>query len=200
MCYKQELQDKNEAKLQRKFDEENISLFIQKYFINIESKAGAINYWVAIRDLLLWLMEKKIINRDKLSNITPDDFFEVESEDVTLYLRNKEQSGMSPTTLETRKNIFSSFWKYLKRSNKCPVKQNIIESVAYKGISSNNNLVKKLPSVEPERKTGKWISEQPWCLPKCSICGASSFGQHGFDAIKTPYCPNCGAKYKLVKD
>ena len=148
MCYKIEVQKKNEEKLQRKFDEENISLFIQKYFINIESKAGAINYWVAIRDLLLWLMEKKIINKSVLSDIEAEDFYEVESEDVTMYLRSKEQSGMSPTTLETRKNIFSSFWKYLQRSNKCPVEQNIIESVAYKGISSNNNLVKKLPSDE----------------------------------------------------
>ena len=136
-------------------------MFIQKYIINIESKAGAINYWVAIRDLLLWLMEKKIINRDKLSNITPDDFFEVESEDVTLYLRSKEQGGMSPTTLETRKNIFSSFWKYLKRSNKCPVKQNIIESVTYKGISSNNNLVKKLPSEEQLRAMEEKIAKKP---------------------------------------
>ena len=146
MCYKAEIQKKNEEKLQRKFDEENISLFIQKYFINIESKAGAINYWVAIRDLLLWLMEKKIINKSALSDIEADDFYDVESEDITMYLRNKEQSGMSPTTLETRKNIFSSFWKYLKRSNKCPVKHNIIESVTYKGISSNNNLVRKLPT------------------------------------------------------
>ena len=135
MCYKIEVQKKNEEKLQRKFDEENISLFIQKYFINIESKAGAINYWVAIKDLLLWLMEKKIINKSVLSDIEADDFYDVESEDITMYLRNKEQGGMSPTTLETRKNIFSSFWKYLQRSNKCPVEQNIIESVSYKGIS-----------------------------------------------------------------
>ena len=148
MYYKQELQNRNEAKLQKRFDDENISLFIQKYFVNIESKAGAINYWVAIRDLLLWLMEKKVINKSTLSEIDADDFYSVESEDVTLYLRSKERGGMSPTTLETRKNIFSSFWKYLKRSNKCPVEQNIIESVAYKGISSNNNLIKKLPSDE----------------------------------------------------
>ena len=93
-------------------------------------------------------MEKKIIKKSALSDIEAEDFYEVESEDITMYLRNKEQSGMSPTTLETRKNIFSSFWKYLQRSNKCPVKQNIIESVVYKGISSNNNLVKKLPSDE----------------------------------------------------
>ena len=160
MCYKQELQNKNEAKLQKKFDEENISLFIQKYFINIESKAGAINYWVAIRDLLLWFMEKKIINKSALSDIEADDFYDVESEDITMYLRNKEQSGMSPTTLETRKNIFSSFWKYLKRSNKCPVKQNIIESVAYKGISSNNNLVKKLPSDEQIKQMEEKIANK----------------------------------------
>ena len=146
MCYKIEVQNKNEEKLQRKFDEENISLFIQKYFINIESKAGAINYWVAIRDLLLWLMEKKIINKLVLSDIEADDFYDVESEDITLYLKQKEKSGMSPTTLETRKNIFRSFWNYLVRSKKCPVDDNIIIDVTYKGISSNNNIVKKLPT------------------------------------------------------
>ena len=160
MCYKIEVQRKNEEKLQKKFDEENISLFIQKYFINIESKAGAINYWVAIRDLLLWLMEKKIINKSVLSEVEAEDFYDVESEDITMYLRSKEQSGMSPTTLETRKNIFSSFWKYLQRSNKCPVEQNIIESVSYKGISSNNNLVKKLPSDEQIRQMEEKINNK----------------------------------------
>lgn len=160
MCYKIEVQKKNEEKLQKKFDDENISLFIQKYFVNIESKAGAINYWVAIRDLLLWLMEKKIIKKSVLSEIEAEDFYEVESEDITMYLHNKEQFGMSPTTLETRKNIFSSFWKYLQRSNKCPVNQNIIESVTYKGISSNNNLVKKLPSDEQIRQMEEKIASK----------------------------------------
>lgn len=113
MCYKEEVQKRNEEKLQRKFNEDNVPGFIQTYFINIKSKIGAINYWVAIKDLLLWLMEKSIINKSLLSDITPDDFYEVESEDVTLYLKTKEQNGLSPTTLETRKNIFSSFWKYV---------------------------------------------------------------------------------------
>ncbi len=87
-------------------------------------------------------------NKTLLSDITPDDFYEVESEDVTVYLKSKEQNGLSPTTLETRKNIFSSFWKYFKRIKKCPVKENIIESVSYKGISCNNNIIRKLPSEE----------------------------------------------------
>lgn len=146
MCYKDEVQKKNAEKLQRKFEEDNVSGFIQKYFINIESKNGAINYYIAIKDLLLWLMDEKIINKKLLEDITPEDFYEVESEDVTLYLKSKEKGGMSPTTLKTRKNIFSSFWKYLKRTKKCPVKENIIADVSYKGISSNNNLIKKFPS------------------------------------------------------
>lgn len=161
MCYKDTVQKQNEEKLQRKFDEDNTPGFIQKYFINIESKAGAINYYIAIKDLLVWLMGNKTINRNNIAEITPDDFYNVESEDVTMYLKQKEQSGMSPTTLETRKNIFSSFWKYLKRSNKCPVKQNIIESVTYKGISSNNNLVKKLPSEEQLRAMEEKIAKKP---------------------------------------
>ena len=146
MCYKDELQKKNAAKLQRKFEEDEVPGFIQKYFINIESKAGAINYYIAIKDLLVWLMKNKTINRNSITEITPDDFYNVESEDVTMYLKQKEQSGMSPTTLETRKNMFSSFWKYLKRTKVCPVKENIIIDVSYKGISSSNNLIKKLPS------------------------------------------------------
>ena len=146
MCYKDEVQKKNGDKLQRGFEEDSVPKFIQTYFINIKSKKGAINYYIAIKDLLLWLMDKKIIDKTSLKDITPEDFYEVESEDVTLYLDNKEQSGMSPTTLETRKNIFSSFWKYLKRTKKCPVKENIIADVSYKGISSNNNIIKKFPS------------------------------------------------------
>lgn len=146
MCYKDELQRRNTEKLQIKFEQDNTPGFIQKYFINIESKAGAINYYIAIKDLLVWLMENKTINKNSIAEITPDDFYNVESEDVTMYLKQKEQSGISPTTLETRKNMFSSFWKYLKRTKVCPVKENIIADVSYKGISSNNNLIKKLPS------------------------------------------------------
>ena len=84
MCYKDEIQKKNAEKLQRKFDEENVPVFIQKYFINIDSKAGAINYWSAIKDLFLWLMSEKIIKKNFVSEISLDDFYDVESEDIKL--------------------------------------------------------------------------------------------------------------------
>lgn len=49
--------------------------------------------------------------------------------------------------------------------------------------------IKALKQTEPERKPGKWICEQPWSLPKCSICGMIS--------LFTNYCPNCGAKMEV---
>lgn len=144
--YKEELQRKNEEKLHKRFQQDNAPMFIRKYFVNIESKAGALNYYGVIKDLLEWLMEEKVINKTDISEITPDDFYIVESEDVTMYLRQREQDGLSPTTLEVRKNIYSSFWRYLKRTKACPVKDNIIADVSYRGISINNNLYKKLPT------------------------------------------------------
>ena len=79
----------------------------------------------------------------------------------------------------------------------CVRRKDVLWITKETGALETQARVVKLPSVEPERKTGKWIGEQQWCLPKCSICGASCFGLHGFDAIKTPYCPTCGAKMEV---
>lgn len=48
-----------------------------------------------------------------------------------------------------------------------------------------------LPSVQPERKTGRWINKNGnivspfWERYECSVCGARSDNYF--------YCPNCGA-------
>ena len=162
MCYKIEVQKKNEEKLKKKLNEENIHPFLQTYFLDIESKAGALTYWGAIKDLLLWLMETKIISKSSLSDIRLEDFCKVESTDIARYLRYKENCGMSPTTLETRKNIFSSFWNYLVDTNKSSVDKNIVatKNMKYKGISSNNNLIKKLPSDEQIKQIEEKIANK----------------------------------------
>ena len=161
MCYKLELQEKNAEKLQEKFKADNVPEFIIRYFIRLESKIGAINYWIAIKDLLSWLLDNSIIKRSSISDITPDDFLGVEAEDITLYLRQKESSGMSPTTLETRKHIFSSFWEYLVSTKKCPVDENIVGSVKYKGIKSTSSLlVRKLPTEEQLRQMEQKINKK----------------------------------------
>ena len=146
MCYKDEKQKKYEELLQNRFDMEKVPYFIQNYFINIESKQAGFNYYGVISDLLNWTLDKRVIDKNSISEITPDDMLKIESEDVTRYFLQREKNdGISPTTLQTRKNIFKSFWNYLVRTNKCPVTENIITYVKYKGISPSC-IMKKLPS------------------------------------------------------
>lgn len=147
MCYKIEVQNKNAEKLNRKLDELNLPIYMRKYFtVKIESKAGALNYLGVIVDLLNWFIEEKVIDKTNISDIEPSDFTDIMAEDITLYLKTKEQNGMSPTTLETRKHIISSFWDYMSRVKGTEIKDGFFKDVTYKGIPSGNNLTKKLPT------------------------------------------------------
>ena len=147
MCYKIEVQNKNAEKLNMKLDELNLPIYMRKYFtVKIESKAGALNYLGVIVDLLNWFIEEKLIDKTNISDIEPSDFTDIMAEDITLYLKTKEQNGMSPTTLETRKHIISSFWDYMSRVKGTEIKDGFFKDVTYKGIPSGNNLTKKLPT------------------------------------------------------
>ena len=147
MCYKIEVQNRNAENLNRKLDELNLPIYMRKYFtVKIESKAGALNYLGVIVDLLNWFIEDKMINKERISDIEPSDFTDIMAEDITLYLKTKEQNGMSPTTLETRKHIISSFWDYMSRVKGTEIKDGFFKDVTYKGIPSGNNLTKKLPT------------------------------------------------------
>ena len=120
---------------------------MRKYFtIKIDSKAGALNYLGVIVDLLNWFIKEKMIDKTNISDIEPSDFTDIMAEDITLYLKTKEQNGMSPTTLETRKHIISSFWDYMSRVKGTEIKDGFFKDVTYKGIPSGNNLTKKLPT------------------------------------------------------
>lgn len=162
MSYKQETQNKNAEKLRRKFEEDNVPAFIRNYFYNKESQLGAINYWIAVKDLIKYLLEQKIINKQSISDITPEDFTAVKPVHINIYLNNKEKlSLLSPTTLKTRKNIFKSFWEYLVDEEECPVKRNVVKKVAYKGISSSSNLlVRKLSTDEQLKQMEKKINKK----------------------------------------
>lgn len=147
MCYKIKIQNKNAEKLNRKLDELNLPIYMRKYFtVKIESKAGALNYLGVIVDLLNWFIKEKLIDKINISDIEPSDFTDIMAEDITLYLKTKEQNGMSPTTLETRKHIISSFWDYMSRVKGTEIKDKFFKDVIYKGIPSGNNLTKKLPT------------------------------------------------------
>lgn len=147
MCYKIEVQNRNAEKLNKKLDELNLPIYMRKYFtVKIESKAGALNYLGIIVDLLNWFIKEKLIDGTNIPDIEPSDFNNIMAEDITLYLKTKEQNGISPTTLETRKNIIRSFWNYISRVKGTDIPDRFFEDVTYKGISSGNNLIKKLPT------------------------------------------------------
>ena len=60
-------------------------------------------------------------------------------------------------------------------------------------------IINSIPSVEPERKKGKWIEDETgygfWI---CSECG---FASEAFGAnILYPFCPNCGEKLDWSDD
>lgn len=150
MCYKAEVQKKNEEKLYKMFEEDGAPEFIQRLFINLgESKATSINYWIAVRDLLQHMIDFKIIKKDKISDIEPEDMTEIEAPEIKKYLEYKEENGMSPTSLNTRKNIFKSFWNKMIDTKKVPVDTNVVKGVTYTGISYNqNNILLKLPLQE----------------------------------------------------
>lgn len=148
MCYKDAVQKKNAEKLQKRLEEDGVPVFIRDYLEDIDSKVGALNYWSALRDFLLWLISEKLIEKDSVSGISIEDFNKIYPQHISKYLRQKEENGLSPTTLETRKNIIRSFLSnvgYYKESTIGDIKE-FFKRVKYKGISSNNNLIKKFPS------------------------------------------------------
>ena len=152
MCYKIEVQNKNAEKLNRKLDELNAPQFLRDYLNELESKSGALNYLVAIKDFLQWLIENNIINKKSISKIEVSDFSDLRPQNISSYLRYKETNGMSPTTTETRKNIIKSFIQDIYSYRECLLREvyNNIEDfykmIKYKGIPSGNNLTKKLPT------------------------------------------------------
>ncbi len=150
MCYKAEVQKKNEEKLKKMFQKDGAPEFVQRLFANLgESKATSINYWIAIRDMLQYMIDFNVIKREKIADIEPDDMLEIEAPEIQRYLEYKEDSGISPTTLQTRKNILKSFWNKMVNTRKVPVDTNVVKEVSYKGISYNqNNILLKLPSQE----------------------------------------------------
>lgn len=152
MCYKIEVQNKNAEKLDKKLNELNAPQFLRDYLNELESKSGALNYLVAIKDFLQWLIENNIINKKSISGIEVSDFSDLRPQNISSYLRYKETNGMSPTTTETRKNIIKSFIQDIYSYRECLLREvysnieDFYKMIKYKGIPSGNNLIKKLPT------------------------------------------------------
>ena len=60
--------------------------------------------------------------------------------------------------------------------------------------------IAKVPTIEPERKTGRWVSVgcvvpdiANVLMIKCTVCGHL---EPDVDVARTPYCSHCGAYMK----
>lgn len=170
MCYKIEVQNKNAEKLNRKLDELNAPQFLRDYLNELESKSGALNYLVAIKDFLQWLIESNIIKKKSISEIEVSDFSDLRPQNISSYLRYKETNGMSPTTTETRKNIIKSFIEDIYSYRECLLREvyskieDFYKMIKYKGIPSGNNLTKKLPT---EKQLNDMEEKIMWKKDEC---------------------------------
>ena len=67
------------------------------------------------------------------------------------------------------------------------------------GMAAAMNAINDMPTIEPERKCGKWIEHNPhkWGLGivfECSECGEK------IDCETSNFCPNCGADMREDQD
>ena len=71
----------------------------------IKSKAAALKYLSMIKNFLLYALENNLIQKTEISALEPQDFNNIMAEDITEYLEIQEMNGVSPTTLNTKKNV-----------------------------------------------------------------------------------------------
>lgn len=90
--------------------------------------------------------------------------------------------------------------KLKRKAQKCATeawKMNVtarVETVINQAI----DWIDAMPTIEPERKKGRWIFDEKDFLTKCSECGWQMID----DVMESPnivgfnYCPNCGAEMR----
>lgn len=145
MCYKDQVQRRNSEKLQRKFDEDNVPGFIRDYFYNLNSEAGKLNYYSIVTSMLKWMIDDNRIKKTFISEITESDINSLSKTDIIVYLETLISNGTSPSTINTKKNVLSSFWSHLVDEGICD--KNIIHSIPKSKfkIKKKNNAKVPLP-------------------------------------------------------
>lgn len=147
MCYKDEVQRKNAEKLQKKLDEDNVPVFIRDYFLQISSRCARINYWVTIKGILVWLIQNKYIDKETISEITPEDIAGIRKTKIISYLGYlKEDKNIKLTTLQTKKNQLGSFWEYLVEEHyTLDNVVHMVKSEEFKPAKTNRRKIAKMP-------------------------------------------------------
>ena len=150
MCYKEEVQKRNEEILQKKFDEENVPEFIQEFFLKIASRAARVNYYSTLKNFFEWLINNKYVDVKRIGDLTPNDFDKIRSAKIIKYFQYlKDGLGIKLTTLQTKKNQLQSFWTYLVQEHYATDNVvSMVKSEEYKPAKTNRRKAEKMPLPE----------------------------------------------------
>lgn len=150
MCYKEEKHRWISIKLSEKL--KDAPEFISIFFVRYKSAVTKNCNWGYIRDLLQWLIDKRYIQKEFISEITPEDLKKIIPEYIVEYFENL-QSGIgtrknSLDSINTKKNVFSAFWNYLFKRKY--VDENIIQddSLKIRFKSEDTQKAVKIPTDE----------------------------------------------------
>lgn len=164
MCYKDELNVKNNKLLQAQFERDNIPILIRNYFLNQRSGATKLNYWTVIKDCLSWLIDNKYIpSTNTISDLTLKGLSYVLPGHINAYLEYMEkEKEYSLTTLSMRKHVLESFWRYLISLSDSPIRSNVAKDAAWKGIKEDNSSIstRKMATEEQIEKMMKNIAKK----------------------------------------
>lgn len=164
MCYKAEMQKKNEEKLQKKFDQDNVPMFIQEAVIlRIASRDARLNTWATVRNMLLWMIKQGYIKQNSISKIEEEDLNKIIPMQMMKYMEHLlNEEGIARTTFVTKKNILSSFWGKLQERHH--VRDNIValvDSSEFRQVKTNRQKTEKLPLEEEISEMTRNIESQP---------------------------------------
>lgn len=144
MCYKQEKHKGLTVTLSEKLKE--VPDFIADFFDRYKSAVTKNCNWGYIRDLLQWLIEKRYIEKDSISQITKEDMDKITCNHIIKYLDelNLGITGRknSLDSICTKKNVFSALWSYMNYNEY--VRKNIIMGIPrdkYKSESADDKEV-----------------------------------------------------------
>ena len=115
MCYKIEKHKEITIALSEKL--KDVPDFIADFFNRYKSATTKNCNWGYIRDLLQWLVDKKYIQKNSISEIEPKDMDMITENHIIKYLDELELGingrKNSLDSICTKKNVFSAFWSYM---------------------------------------------------------------------------------------
>ena len=154
MCYKEFVQNRNEEILENKFAQDKVPMFIQEFFCQLGSRAARINYWTAIKHLIVWFIDNDVIKHTCIADVRPEDFAVIRPATMTKYFEFLLKS-ISLSTFQTKRNMLSSFWTYLKQEHY--VEDNVVRLVRSNEFKANKTNVKKMYKLPSEEKINYMI-------------------------------------------